>query len=176
LGSWHPDFWLNKLEGFTSSTLMKISGLSERTAVVVLRCALGVIFLWFGALKLFPGGSPAEALAGKTIFMLSFGLVKPAISVLILGIFETVLGLLLISGKATRLTVTAMLFHMAGTLTPLLLFPHDTFAEFPFQPNLVGQYILKNFVLIAGALVVATVNPKTLGRSEQRDEALPLAA
>jgi uncharacterized membrane protein YphA (DoxX/SURF4 family) len=155
---------------------MKLTGLNERTAVVLLRCALGVIFLWFGVLKLFPGSSPAEALAGKTILMLSFGLVKPAMSVPILGLFETVLGVLLISGKATRLTITAMLFHMAGTLTPLVLFPHDTFMEFPFEPNLVGQYILKNFVLIAGALVVATVNPRVLDRSEQREEALQLAA
>ncbi|HEY3780157.1 MAG TPA: DoxX family protein [Fimbriimonadaceae bacterium] len=151
-------------------------GLSERTAVVLLRCALGVIFLWFGILKLFPGRSPAEALAGKTILMLTFGLMKPALSVPFLGLFETVLGLLLVSGKAVRLTTAVMLFHMAGTLTPLVLFPHDTFAVFPFEPNLVGQYILKNFVLIAGALVVASMNPKTFGTSDRHDEVVPLAA
>lgn len=155
---------------------MKMRGFDERSAVALLRCALGSIFLWFGILKLFPGGSPAEALAGKTILVLTLGVVKPALSVPILGLFETLLGLFLMSGKAVRLTITAMLFHMAGTLTPLLLFPHDTFAAFPFEPNLVGQYILKNFVLIAAALVVASANHRSAIQSNQPDEVLPLAA
>ena len=32
-----------------------------------------VVFLWFGALKLIPGVSPAETLAGRTIETLTFG-------------------------------------------------------------------------------------------------------
>ena len=124
-------------------------------SVSLMRCALGAVFLWFGALKFFPGQSPAEALAGTTILALTFGLVKPALSVPLLGLLETAIGVLMLSGRALKATLIAMLLHMAGTLTPLILFPHETFAIFPFEPNLVGQYILKNFVLIAGALVVA---------------------
>ncbi len=38
-----------------------------RYGVVTLRVALGVVFLWFGALKYFPDLSPAQTLALKTI-------------------------------------------------------------------------------------------------------------
>ena len=47
---------------------------------------------------------------------------------------------------------------MAGTIAPLLLFPDQTFTAFPYAPTLEGQYIIKNIVLIAAAMVVgATV-------------------
>jgi hypothetical protein len=36
-------------------------------AIPLLRIALGIVFVWFGALKLVPGLSPAENLAGRTI-------------------------------------------------------------------------------------------------------------
>ncbi len=149
----------------------------SENSVGLMRCAIGVVFFWFGALKLFPGLSPAEALAGKTLSMLSFGLLKPALSVPVLGCLEAALGILLLSGKAIRIAVTALLVHMAGTLTPLVLFPHDTFSEFPLQPNLVGQYILKNFVLITGAVVVATVSqPRPIANSELSIQESRLAA
>jgi len=47
---------------------------------------------------------------------------------------------------------------MLGTLTPLVLFPTETFTIFPVAPTLEGQYIIKNLVLVAAAMVVgATV-------------------
>jgi hypothetical protein len=47
---------------------------------------------------------------------------------------------------------------MLGTLTPLLLFPAETFTVFPIAPTLEGQYIIKNVILVAAAMVVgATV-------------------
>ena len=41
--------------------------------LTLLRFALGIVFFWFGALKLFPGVSPAETLAGRTIEALDAG-------------------------------------------------------------------------------------------------------
>jgi len=47
---------------------------------------------------------------------------------------------------------------MAGTITPLVLFPVETWTRFPYAPTLEGQYIIKNIVLVAAAIVVgATV-------------------
>jgi len=40
--------------------------------LLLLRIALGIVFLWFGVLKLIPDASPAEALAGQTIERLTF--------------------------------------------------------------------------------------------------------
>ncbi len=38
-----------------------------RNGVSILRVALGVVFVWFGALKLVPGISPAEDLVRATV-------------------------------------------------------------------------------------------------------------
>jgi hypothetical protein len=48
-----------------------------RNGIRLLRISLGVVFLWFGVLKFFPGLSPAQTLAGDTIAVLSFGLLTP---------------------------------------------------------------------------------------------------
>jgi hypothetical protein len=58
---------------------------------------------------------------------------------------------------------------VSGTVTPLVLFPGDMFVREPFVLTLEAQYIIKNLVLVSGALVVgATVRGGTL-RSEPID-------
>ena len=48
--------------------------------------------------------------------------------------------------------------QMLGTLTPIILFPHEVFAFIPYAPTLEGQYIIKNLVMISAGIVVgATV-------------------
>jgi len=128
-----------------------------------LRVSLGIVFLWFGGLKFLPGLSPAEGLASATIGKLSFGLVEPRVAVAILAVWETGIGLALVFGVQLRIALGLLFLQMAGTLTPLLLFPALTFARFPFAPTMEGQYILKNLVLISGAIVVgATLRGGTL--------------
>lgn len=125
---------------------------------VLLRVSVGIVFLWFGFLKFFPGLSPAQELAGRTIEILSFGLVKPAISVPMLAALETIIGLGMIFGIALRAVIFLLFFQMLGTLTPLFLFPSEVFTRVPYAPTLEGQYIIKNLVLISAALVIgATV-------------------
>ena len=125
---------------------------------VLLRVSVGIVFLWFGFLKFFPGLSPAQELAGRTIEILSFGVVKPAASVPMLAALETIIGLGLIFGVTLRAVLFLLLFQMLGTLTPLFLFPSEVFTRVPYAPTLEGQYIIKNLVLISAALVIgATV-------------------
>jgi uncharacterized membrane protein YphA (DoxX/SURF4 family) len=127
-------------------------------AVPALRMALGVVFLWFGALKLIPGLSPAEDLAARTIEQLSLGLVPPGIALPVLAGWEVLIGLGLLAGRFLRATLLLLALQMLGTLTPLLLFPAETFTVFPIAPTLEGQYIIKNVVLVTAAMVVgATV-------------------
>ena len=126
--------------------------------LILMRLALGVVFLWFGALKLFPGASPAEGLAGRTIEVLSGGLITQSVAVPALGLWESLIGIGLLSGMFMRATLALLFLQMLGTLTPLVLFPAETFDQFPFAPSLEGQYIIKNGVLIAGAVILgATV-------------------
>jgi uncharacterized membrane protein YphA (DoxX/SURF4 family) len=137
---------------------VRITGTLARFGVPALRIALGVVFLWFGLLKLFPNLSPAEDLAARTIEALTMGAVKPDLSLPVLAVWESVIGIGLIVGRGLRGILALLAVQMAGTFTPLLLFPEETWTIFPIAPTLEGQYIIKNVVLIAAAMVVgATV-------------------
>lgn len=136
----------------------RITATLARLGVPVLRVGLGVVFLWFGILKFFPGLSPAQDLAARTIERLSFGLVPPGVSLPVLAGWEVLIGLGLLSGLFLRATLLLLALQMAGTITPLVLFPDETFTVVPIAPTLEGQYIIKNVVLIGAAMVVgATV-------------------
>ena len=129
-----------------------------RLGVPVLRIGLGIVFLWFGVLKFFPGLSPAQDLAARTIEQLSFGAITPSVSLPVLAAWETLIGLGLLTGRYLRATLFLLVVQMAGTITPLFLFPTETFTVFPYAPTLEGQYIIKNIVLVGAAMVVgATV-------------------
>lgn len=125
-----------------------------RYGVALLRVSLGIVFLWFGALKFFPSASPAEDLAARTIATLSFGILEPSVSLPLLGAWEVLIGLGLLTRRFMRATVMLLLMQMLGTVTPLFLFRAETWTAFPFAGTLEGQYIIKNIVLVAGALVV----------------------
>ncbi len=129
-----------------------------QNGVVFLRVSLGIVFFWFGLLKFFPNLSPAEELATRTIETLSFGIVLPEVSLPVLAAWEVLIGLGLITGKFMRATLLLLFLQMVGTVTPLFLFPNETFTQFPYAPTLEGQYIIKNVVLVSAALVIgATV-------------------
>ncbi|MFA7332522.1 MAG: DoxX family membrane protein [Candidatus Delongbacteria bacterium] len=129
-----------------------------RHGIRLLRLSLGLVFLWFGALKFFPGLSPAQSLAGNTIGILSFGLLTPKAAVFMLAVWECAIGVGLLSGLYLRATLFLLWLQMLGTVTPLFLFPAECFTLVPFAPTLEGQYIIKNLVLITAGLVIgATV-------------------
>ncbi|MBS1913833.1 MAG: hypothetical protein JST22_17730 [Bacteroidetes bacterium] len=126
----------------------------DRNAMMLVRVSIGIVFIWFGALKCVPGMSPAEDLAGKTLGILTFHLVPEDLMVRILGIAELLLGLGFVIGRGMRVLLWAFFIHMAGTLMPLVLLPRDTFACPPYCLTLTGQYIIKNLVFIASALLL----------------------
>ena len=123
---------------------------------VTLRISLGVVFFWFGCLKFFPGLSPAQDLAGRTIESLSHGLIQPALSLPILAAWESLIGLGLISGLFLRGTLFLLLVQMLGTVLPFFFFPQEIFVRFPYALTLEGQYIVKNLVLVAAGLVLGS--------------------
>ena len=126
--------------------------------LTLLRIALGIVFLWFGALKFFPGLSPAEELAGRTIEALTGGYVPTSVALPVLAIWESAIGIGLLVGRWMRAVLLLLFVQMLGTITPLALFPGETWSQFPIAPTLEGQYIIKNVVLVAAAIVLgATV-------------------
>src|SRR5262245_55676000 len=122
--------------------------------VVLLRTSVGIVFFWFGVLKFFPALSPAEDLAGRTISALTLGLVAPGVSVPVLAAWECAIVLGLITGRFLRITLLMMFGHMSGTVTPLLVFPAGTWAQFRYAATLAGQYIIKSLVLVSAGLVL----------------------
>jgi uncharacterized membrane protein YphA (DoxX/SURF4 family) len=127
-----------------------------RYGVLLLRLSLGVVFLWFGALKFFPGLSPAEDLAARTIARLTFGVIPAGSAVFLLALWETLIGIGLLFGLYLRATLLLLWLQMLGTVTPLFFFPSELFIAFPYAPTLEGQYIFKNIVLISAGLVIGS--------------------
>ena len=146
------------LHGQFDAVDSRITRWMARHGVPLLRVSLGIVFLWFGALKFFPGLSPAQDLAARTVDVLSFGLVSPGVAIPVLAAWECLIGLGLLTNVAMRATLLLLAIQMAGTLTPVVLFPGEVFTRVPYAPTLEGQYIIKNAVLISAAIVIgATV-------------------
>lgn len=133
---------------------LRLTSWMARYSISLLRIGLGIVFLWFGVLKFFPGLSPAQELATRTISVLTLGVVQPMVSLPLLALWECLIGLGLIAGRWTRATLLLLWAQMLGTVTPLLLFPAEAFTWFPLAPTLEGQYIIKNIVLVCAGLVI----------------------
>ena len=137
---------------------VRITNWMARNGLTLLRISLGIVFLWFGFLKFFPGMSPAQDLAGRTIDALTGRRVSPGVAVAVLATWECLIGIGLLIGKLLRVVILLLLVQMVGTLAPIVLFPAEVFVRIPFAPTLEGQYIIKNAVLISAAIVLgATV-------------------
>lgn len=67
--------------------------------------------------------------------MLAFGLIEPEVSLLLLAIWETTIGLLLIAGYS-RLLIKIVLVHMTLTFSPLILLPNASFTSAPLALTL----------------------------------------
>ncbi len=124
-----------------------------RNSITLLRISVGIVFFWFGALKLIPGLSPADGLIRASVPLVPMTLFIP-----FLALWEMAIGVGLITGKWMRATIAILLLQMAGTALPVIVRPDLVFTVFPIGLTLEGQYIVKNIVLISAALVVgATV-------------------
>lgn len=116
--------------------------------------AIGIVYLWFGALKFFPNISPAEDLAKTTIHELTFGLIPSETTILLLAFWEISIGILLILNVYKSTIYWAAIIHITLTFTPWLFFPSEVFQNNYFQLTLLGQYIAKNIVILAALAVL----------------------
>ena len=115
---------------------------------------LGLVYWYFGFLKLFPDLSPGELLAGETLMRVTLYGFDFRLILVTLAVLECVVGAFLILNLLPRVTFVLFLTHMAGTFLPLFLVPELTFKIAPFAPTLEGQYILKNLVFVAAGWTV----------------------
>ncbi len=119
--------------------------------ITLLRIALGIVFIWFGALKVV-GRSPVEELVADTVYWL------PAdFFVRFLGFWEVAVGVGLLVPIALRLTLLLFWAQMAGTFLVLVVQPDLSFeSNNPLLLTTEGEFVIKNLVLIAAGLVIGS--------------------
>ncbi len=132
-------------EGF----YFRFSHKMEKHSINIMRIALSIVYIWFGGLKIF-GMSPAGELLEQIIYWF-----QPQIFIPILGVCEVLIGIGLLIKRCIPYTIPLLLLHMVATFFPVLILKTICFDAFPYCPTLAGQYIIKNLILISGALVVA---------------------
>ena len=129
-------------------TDQRIEAWLSRHGITVLRYALALVFFWFGIVKPFDV-SPADPVVQNGVYFLPFWLFFP-----ILGWWEALVGVGLLYDRTVRPAVYLMVVQMLGTMIPLVTVPEMTFTSAPLVPTEVGAYIIKNWVLLSGGLVV----------------------
>jgi uncharacterized membrane protein YkgB len=118
--------------------------------VPFLRVGIGVVFIWFGGLKVV-GLSPAEDLLAATVYWWT-----PEIIVPVIGYWEVLIGVFFLIPPLTRVAIFLLAPQMVGTFLPLVLLPSVCWEVFPWGLTLEGQYIVKNLVVIGAALVIGS--------------------
>ncbi|MCG2459545.1 hypothetical protein K8352_02150 [Flavobacteriaceae bacterium F89] len=115
----------------------------------ILAMSIGIVYLWFGALKFFPHLSPAEDLAVNTIDILDFGLIPSNVAIILLALWETGIGFLLVFNRFRLWALGLAIIHIVLTFTPMFFFPEQIFNKGPFGLTLLGQYIIKNIIIFS---------------------------
>ncbi len=131
----------------------KIIAFFRRTFIPFARIALFVVFFWFGILKVFnlsPASPLAESLTTHTVGVQYF-----TVLFFILSLIECAIGILFLIPKATRVVIPLLFVHMVIVCAPLVLIPGDVWTGF-LVPTLEGQYIIKNIVIVAVAVGIAS--------------------
>lgn len=142
---------MEKLNVLLSNFDQRLIGFMGRIGEPFLRLAIGVVFIWFGALKTIGDLSPAYQLVAATVYWLT-----PDVIVPLLGLWEVAIGVAFLFTPLTRLAIFLLALQMPGTFLPLVLLPDVCFSVFPFGLTLEGQYIVKNLVIIGSAIVIGS--------------------
>lgn len=118
--------------------------------VPFLRVGIGIVFIWFGGLKVVDL-SPATELLAATVYWWT-----PEIIVPVIGYWEVLIGIFFLIPPTTRVAIFLLAPQMVGTFLPLVLLPSVCWDVFPWGLTLEGQYIVKNLVVIGAALVIGS--------------------
>lgn len=127
--------------------------LLNRVSPTFLRLSLAIVLLWIGALK-FVDPTPVVGLLEASLpFLASAGFVY------LLGSLEVLAAILLIAGVALPLVGIFVAGLFVGTLTIFVIAPAVSYGEAGFPKlTLAGEFLLKDLVLMAAALTVATTS------------------
>lgn len=123
-------------------------------SLISARLALSLVFIWFGALK-FWFVSPADDLV-RELLAVSMPFIPFGPFLIFLATYEVLIGILFFIPRLERWAVGLLLPQMFATFGPMVLLPQLTWAGW-LQPTLIGQYIIKNVIIVALALLLFAV-------------------
>jgi uncharacterized membrane protein YkgB len=128
----------------------RVVAVLRRVGLTLLRVSLGVVFVWFGALKVANLTPVGDLVAGTLPFL------DPTWFVPFLGAVEVALGLALLLGRAITVVGAVLVAHLCGTFLVLVMQPELAFQNGnPLLLTTIGEFVVKNVVLISAALVLA---------------------
>jgi putative oxidoreductase len=129
----------------------RVLTLLERFALPMLRVSLGLVFVWFGILKV-TGQTPVGELVADTVFWLN-----PDWFVPLLGVFEVLVGVGLLFGRGLRLVLALFALQMIGTFLVLVVQPDVAFQDGnPLMLTTEGEFVVKNLVLLSAGLMIGS--------------------
>jgi uncharacterized membrane protein YkgB len=144
-----------RLSGSILARHARVVAFLSRYSIAMLRVALAVIFIWFGALKLTGSTPVAELVRNSVPFIAPPGWLVPA-----LGGFELAIGICLLLGAALPVVLPLFMAHMAATFSVLVTQPGIAFTHGdPLLLTVVGEFVVKNLVLLAAGIAVCTWRP-----------------
>jgi uncharacterized membrane protein YkgB len=124
----------------------------QRWSIPLLRVSLGIVFLWFGGLKVF-GVTPVTDLVAATVYW-----VDPDWFVPFLGVVEMLVGIGLLTRRGLRTILAVFMLQLAGTFLVLVLLPEVAFQDGnPLKLTVEGEFVIKNLVLLSAGLVVGSM-------------------
>jgi uncharacterized membrane protein YkgB len=142
----------------------RIVDVLARWSIPALRVALGIVFVWFGALKI-ARVSPVSDLVASTVYWVDPDWFVPA-----LGVVEVLIGAGLILGRGLRVVLLVFLVQMVGTFLVLVIRPDVAFKEGnPLLLTTEGEFVVKNLVLLTAGLVVGSTVRGKRARVETED-------
>lgn len=137
----------------------RVTRFLRRWSIPTLRISVAIVFIWFGALKVF-GVTPVTELVGATVYW-----VDPSWFVPALGVVEVLVGIGLLFRIALRTVLFLFAAQMLGTFLVLIVLPEVSFENNnPLLLTVEGEFVIKNLVLLAAGMVVgATVRRRQGG-------------
>jgi uncharacterized membrane protein YkgB len=136
------------LDPYLSSTLRWL----HQHSLFLIRITIGIVFLWFGLLKVF-NVSPLIPVLKQTYSFFPF----PAFSIFV-GVWEIIIGLGFIFNLYLNATLILLWLQMGGIFISVLLNPSIFFDGNPFFLTTQGEFLVKNFIIIAASFKLIANN------------------
>jgi uncharacterized membrane protein YkgB len=150
----------NKLYRFEQT----IIDLFNKINLPLARFAIFLVYFWFGILKVFDL-SPASPMVLE-LLKRTMPFFPPAQFLIFFGLFEMLIGILFLVPRYTKVAIVLLFIHMATTVGPLFIMPTYIWDRF-LVPTMEGQYIIKNILIIALAVILGSKLPSRLGEQSR---------